>query len=343
MLVNYFMPWNASPTLGMSDMQPEESKYTLDEIIKRVQNLLARAEHESTAEAEAALCRSHAERLMRVWRLKEEDALATDPLSVTPIHRRIFIAGYDSEFYVDLFALMTRIAAHSDVMMHTSYSGETVDGMYGIVVTVVGFEVDVHQAEWLFSSARLHFRSHLEPEIDATLSEQENVYRLRRAGFLRKDVAMRMWGQNTPSLRTKAQRLYIRECNARGEEPQLEGLGTDAKTFRQAYARGFVDRVSARLRAARDAADSSGGVVMLANRAQRVKAAYDELFPPRPVVDAPTPTGKPRPYRGPTKAQLRRMEREHFSPAARAGKDEGRVAADQVEIKRVDPTPRIEG
>lgn len=321
-------------------MTPEESKYTLADIIKRVQSLLTRAESDSASAPEAALCRAHAERLMRVWRIKEETMLADDPFSVKPTHHVIFVSGYDTEFYVDLVALISRISHHSDVMMNLSF-GRVDNGPHGVIATLVGFEVDLNQAEWLFSSARLHFRAHLEPELDSTLSEQENVYRLRRAGILRKDVALMVWGKNTPSLRAKAQRLYVRECEARGETPQLEGLGTDAKTFRQAYARGFVDRVSDRLRAARDAADSQGGVVVLAGRAKLVRDAYNEMFPPRPVVTTDEPT-KPTKYRGPTKADLRRQEREFYSPAARAGGREGVIAANEVEIKRVDPTPRID-
>lgn len=324
-------------------MNPEESKYNLDEIIKRVKNLLTRAEHESASPSEAALCRHHAEKLMRVWRIKEETMLAEDPSSVNPTSTVIWVSGYDTEFYVDLVALMSRIAHHSDVMMNLSFGRVDNQGPSGIIATLVGFEIDLHQAEWLFSSARLYFRSHLEPEIDPNLSEQENVYRLRRAGILRKDVALMMWSSNTPSLRAKAQRLYIRECNARGETPQLEGLATDAKTFRNAYAKGFVDRVSDRLRAARDAADSQGGVVVLAGRAQRVKEAFDKMFPPAPRPEVETPAKPPRKYRGPTKAQMRAYERENYSPAARAGQGEGVTAANQVEIKRVDPTPRIEG
>lgn len=323
-------------------MTPEDSKYTLADIIKRVNSLLTRAEADSATPAEAALCRTHAERLMRVWRIKEENMIAVDATSVLPTHHEIFISTYSSEFYVDLMALMVLIANHSDVKLHTAHGRANGEGPVGLVATLVGFEVDLNQAEWLFSSARLHFRSHLEPEVDQTLSEQENVYRLRRAGILRKDVAIRMWGQNTPSLRTKAQRLYLKECAARGETPQLDGLGTDAKTFRTAYARGFVDRVGTRLRQARDAADSQGGVVVLAGRSKAVQDAFDKLFPPpppRPVIDAPAP----KKYRGPTKADIRRAEREYYSPAARAGENQGVVAANDVEIKRVDPTPRIEG
>jgi len=325
-------------------MNPEESKYTLEQIIARVQNLLTRADGNGTTPAEAALCRQHAERLMRVWRLKEENLLAVDPFSISPTHHSLFVAGAESDFYMILATLITVIANHSEVWIDLHWGRMNHhDSPYGIIATLVGFEVDLHQAEWLFSSARLAFGQHLEPTRDDTLSEQENVYRMRRAGMLRKDVALLMWGTNTPSLRSKAQRLYIRECEARGEQPQLEGLGTDAKTFREAYARGFVDRLSDRLRVARDAADSAGGVVTLAGRAQRIRDAFYELFPERRPTPATTDTTPAKKYRGPTKADMRRAERRYYSDAARAGAGEGVAAANQVEIKRPDPTLRIEG
>lgn len=317
----------------------------LKTIIARVQNLIARADHPSTPAPEAALAREHAERLMKEWRIEEEKALAVDPFAITPIVHRIYLGPATNELIHKAIDMAILVGNHSECRSAITYDTST--EFRGYFITWVGFEVDVRMAEYIFSSARITFGQHLEPTRDDSLSEQENVYRMRRSGMLRKDIAKLMWGENTPSLRSKAQRMYLRECAARGETPQLEGLGTDAKTFREAYARGFVERLASRLREARDAANRNGGAIVLAGRAEKVQEAFYEAFPdrrPKPDVAVPeTAPEKPRKYRGPTKADIRRAERRYYSEAALAGENEGTRAANDVDIRRQDHTPRIEG
>lgn len=326
-------------------MTTPESKYTIKQIISRVQNLIARAEHESTPIPEAALCRQKAEELMQEWRLQEEQAIAVDPFSISPVVHTIYLGPAGNDLIFNVIEMAVLVANHSECRSAIMY--DTSNDLRGYAIALVGFEVDVRLAEYILSAARITFSNHLEPTKDDSLSEQENVYRMRRAGMLRKDVALLMWGQNTPAMRTKAQRLYLRECNARGEQPQLEGLGTDAKTFRQAYARGFVDRLRDRLYEARDAANRSGGAIVLAGRAEKVQEAFYEAFPERRPSNAPAVTEtapeKPRKYRGPTKADIRRAERMYYSDAALAGEGEGTRAANDVDIRRQDHTGRIEG
>lgn len=332
---------------GPDNLTPAERAAKLKSIITRVQNLIARADRDSTPAPEAALAREHAERLMREWRLEEENALAIDPFAITPVIHRLFVGQSGNDLIWELISMAVLVGEHAECLSAIDY--DATGDPRGYYITYVGFEVDIRLAEYILSAARITFGQHLEPTRDESLSEQENVYRMRRAGMLRKDIAMLMWGENTPSLRTKAQRLYIRECNARGETPQLEGLGTDAKTFRQSYARGFVERLGRRLREARDAADRQGGVVVLAGRAEKVREAFYEAFPdrrPKPKDEVattdPTPV-KERKYRGPTKADRRRAERMYYSDAALAGESEGTRAANDVDIRRQDPTKRIEG
>lgn len=318
---------------------------TLRKIQIRIQNLIVRADDPGATVAEAQLCRQHIERLMREYRVTEEEALAVDPHAVIPVAHGLFIADYASDFNYDLSRLIEIVARHSEVKIKFHWGRHPESGHSGMWVTLVGFEVDLSLAEYIYASARLAFGNHLEPRRDDSLSEQVNVYRMRAAGMLRKDIAEIMWGSNTPANRSKAQRLYKKECEARGELPQLEGLGTDAKTFRESYARSFVDRVSDRLRIARDAADVDGGVVVFAGRAEKVREAFYEMFPeerPQPLPAVIEADEKPlKPWK-PTKADIRRTQRRYYSDAALSGGAMGSRAAEDVDIRRPGQAKRIE-
>lgn len=283
--------------------------------------------------------RQRAESIMREYRIEEEQLIATDASVITPIMREVVICDWSNPFKSNYLMLMYWIGNHAGVEVLTKYrNGECMAECWG-------YEADIRLVEMLWSSARLVFSRYLEPTYDVLLSDQVNAYNLRQAGVLRKDIALQLWGDNTPALRTRAQRLYLAECRKRGEEPALNGVATDAKTYRESYASGFVSTVSDRLRAARDAADSHGGALVFAGRAERVKEAMYTAHPhlrPVPHTDVqPTRDDKPiKPWK-PTKADLRRWERE-AGPAAQAGRNAGGQAALNVEIDRTtDPAQRL--
>jgi len=309
---------------------------------------------------EAGAYRAMAEKLMRQYRVEEEQLIAEDPVAVVPVMHSMLAYSYETDFFGAYRSMVATICKHAEIEYQLRYSRSGVTGEEnGWWVDLFGYEGDLRAAEWLWSSARLVFGSHLEPRVDPGLSEQVNAYNLRRAGVLRKDIARALWGRNDATLRAKAQRLYVAECRTRGEEPALSGMGSDADTYRQAYADSFVSALWDRLKAARDAADSVGGVMVLAGRKERVLEALYTAYPnrrPQPrtevaPVDPPVPAKVDKRRKAWTQADERAYQRRN-NGSAQAGRRAGRAAADHVEIrlthtpaKRVDPAPipAIEG
>lgn len=329
-------------------------------MISRVQKLIAKAEdvesrgrsasgvvdHSHNAN-EAAAYRAMAERIMREYRIEEEQLIATDQITVGVIMHSLF--GFDdrSEFYISYLTMMRWVADHSGIEVVCRYSRDDED--HGMWFDLFGYEGDLRMAEWLWSSARLVFGSHLEPSVNPALGDQVNAYNLRQAGYIRKDIALKLWGENTPANRSRAQRLYVAECKVRGEEPALTGMGTDAETYRDAYATGFLNRLHSRLHAARDAADSADGVMVFAGRAERVKEAMYTAYPnrrPKPRTEVAVANSLPVKAdgrrKGWTQADERRYQRQNGA-SAQAGRNAGGVAAGKVQIARNNaPAQRIE-
>jgi hypothetical protein len=329
-------------------------------MISRVQKLINQADQaeargqslsgvtsESDNANEAAAYRAAAERIMREYRIEEEHLIATDQITTGVVMHSIFGLDDRSEFYTSYLVMMRWIADHAEIEMQVRYNRSDED--HGIWFDLFGYEGDLRMAEWLWSSARLVFGSHLEPTVNRAESDQVNAYNLRQSGMLRKDIARALWGDNTPANRSRAQRLYVAECKVRGEQPALSGLGSDAEMYRDAYATGFLNRLCNRLRAARDAADSVGGVTVLHGRSDRIKEALYIAYPnrrPKPRTDvvpvSNTPAKMDRRVKSWTQADERRLRRQ-TGASAQAGRNAGGVAAGKVEIARNNaPAQRIE-
>lgn len=315
---------------------------TLAKMMARVQRLLVEADNmdqfvsasgqvnDAERKAAAANFREKAEQLMRKYRIDQENLIATDASVITPISRLVVICSWSNRFDNNYRMLMYWICDHAGVEMLTKYAnGDAVAELWG-------YEADIQLVEMMYAAARLVFGQFLEPTYNADLSDQVNAYNLRQAGMLRRQVAEAIWGENTPANRSRAQRLYVKECQARGEQPALEGLGTDATTYRDAYASGFVSAVYDRLRASRNAADRHGGAVVFAGRAERVREAMYVAHPHlRPVPreerkDTPAKAKAVKPWK-PTKADQKRWARQNGA-AAQAGRTAGGEAAQNVDI-----------
>lgn len=319
----------------------------------KIQAMLANADDESLSDEARQTYRNKAEEFMVKYRIAEEEALATDEASSTPILRDIRVTtryvGPLSPYYTQTWG---SIAGHCGVR----YVLEWTDGY---VAHVVGYDGDVRYAEFLWTSALLMFSTRINPTWDDALPVEENVWRLRNAGIKRATIADRAGRDGRKaSDRSWVQRVYLRECEKRNEPARAAGLGHQANTFQQAYADEFWHTLARRLRAARDATDSVRGGLVLHGRSDRVDEAFYTRFPhlrPKPTTDAPAPEYKPCPrcakaksgncrqHPGLTKADYARWDRLENSASARAGRESGRAAADGVVIQRGHTRPtRVE-
>lgn len=333
----------------------------------KIRSLLAKADSEEQIgnEGAAAAFRAKAAEWMQRYRIAEEDALAEDPTTVEPQMHIIDLTPPSSELNHYLPLIADTIARHCEVRLHTTMVKWTTYRFQ-----VVGYEGDIRYFEFLWTSAYLMFSTHVDPHWDDTLTRDINIHRMRRAGHTRKEIAFRAgWDGNDAKVRTKVQRIYVSQARAAGEDPAAAGLGFQAKDYRRAYAQAFLDRLSRRLREARDAANAVGGVVVLAGRAERVTEAFYLLVPdakptqtvsrefsdptlncdrckalraaelkkpvqvqrvPAEVVCREHNWMKPRKW---TDADERRWQNKQNGPSARAGRASGRQAADGVVLR----------
>lgn len=320
----------------------------------KIQGLLAYADDETQPDEARANYRAKAEQLMRAYRIAEEDALATDPTSATPMTHTVLIKnagqgnGDLNSSYSDIFRLITK---HTGVRVNIAYTGD-----WGLMATVVGYEGDVRYTDFLWTAAYLMFSTRIDPTWDKTKTEDENIFLLRQSGIERRRIADMAWGNGEDAAaRSKVQRIYKREAARRNEPVMAAGLGFSTATYRQAYADAFQMTLSRRLREARDAADSVGGSLVFYGRSARVDEAFYVAFPhlrptntpAEPWVDPRTGCAKcakaksgacndhfymrPRNW---TQADEARHQARTNSSSAQAGRASGRTAAEGVTIAR---------
>lgn len=323
-------------------------------MLAKIRGLIAKAESTDFPE-EAATYREAAEKLMRKYRVEQEQLLETGVtrLLESPIQVTVALCPASSDFVQQYYWIWLDVAGHTEVLFHQTWGADQATGAYSLLVQVVGFEMDVRYAEMLFTAAQLVFQENLEPKVRAELDDQANAYRLRRAGIARNRVAQMLWGSalNDGAAHGKVAKLYKAECQARGEDAAVSGRQINAGTYRMAYAAGFRTTLARRLRMAQDGADRDGGALVLGNRESLVKEAFWTAFPQyRPVpksdvaekTTSATPAKKSR-VRGWTKADQARHDRLHYSAAALAGRAGGDAAARSVELTNTPNTKLGDG
>lgn len=331
---------------------------------KTIGALIAMAEDESLTDEARSSYRLKAEQLMREYRISEEEAIAQDISAATPIEKSVTLMEFNAfsnplrQKYADLWYSIARHAGVRSIVV-TDYTDEDFTGQ--LIAKVVGYDMDIRLAEFLWTAARLVFITRIDVRVNRELGDQENCYFMRASGMARIDIAAALWGEET---RTKAapharvQKLYVAECEKRGEQPTVAGRGIQVGLYREAYAEAFVRQFGWRLQEARDAADSTGGALEMHGRKQRVDQAFYERFPQyRPMSDEERAKWRlkaqeerdncpkckrrkdgrkctmHRPYEA-TEKDRRAYYRKYESQEARAGAAAGAAAAEAVNVQR---------
>jgi hypothetical protein len=321
---------------------PTEETDRLDAMMRKVSGLLAKADDPACTPEEADSCRNMAERIMVKYKIEQEDLIKRGDLRVNglDILFKEVNAYHLGNEYSDVYsALMSYAIAHT--------------GCYGVwtgytnmerVITIVGYEADIRYAEALFTSARLLFADRMEPKVEPSLSDEDNVYRLRSSGMERIRIAKVMGWGDTGSATAKVTRLYKKACEARGEDAALTGRGVSVVDYRLAYAEGFKSEFWSRLYEARIAIEAeldSGGIVLHGRKERIMEEVYKRWPSLRPSTEPAVRSTKPVKYKPPTKAEMRAWEKQH-TPAARAGRQAGRKAASEVDVVGQTPKRRLE-
>lgn len=320
----------------------------LDKMMRQIKQMLVLADHPNTPEHEADLARANAERLMQKYRIEESELIESGALAseaVTPGVQDIHVAPWTSEFYNTYWSILHYIADHCGVRMAQTTTAY-LDGVGYLTASLVGYEADLRYADVLFTNAKILFAERMEPKPLDSLSDEDNVYRMRSAGMERIRIARLLGYGDTTSATAKVTRLYKKACEARGEHAVLTGKGNSVTAFREAYSLAFVSELANRLWTARNAVESDSKAMVLVGRKEAVDEAFYKRFPHLRPIPADRAIGenakskKVRQYRT-TQADLKRMER--LSGAmGQAGRQAGRKAASEVSIHQSTPTKRLE-
>jgi Protein of unknown function (DUF2786) len=282
----------------------------LDAMMRKVQALIARADHPNTPEAEAETARTMAEAIMFKYRI-EESMLGTNErarMGIKPERRDWAVATSKSEFYNHMYWLAGDCVSHVDAMMTYRWGKHPVtnDGHW-LIAETYGYESDLRYAEMLFTACQITFSARLEPKVDPSLSDAENVYNLRMAGIERLRIAVLMgwvtkddaatahpgrhsWispsEQKAASARCaphahRVTRIFKAEAARRGDDTSgLLGKGNSVATYRKSFADAFVSQIRTRLyRLRADHAADSAGTLVLKSRKDDVREFYYQHHP----------------------------------------------------------------
>lgn len=325
---------------------PTAEASKLDAMMKKIEALLARADHPNTPPAEADTARMMAERIMVKYKIDQEDLIARGDLKVDQFNvmfKRVQVTPLGNE-YADVYASLAAYSAYHAgcKCVWTGYDW-TDDGVAMRVLEFIGYEADIRYAEMLFLNARLVFADRMEPKPMPDMSDEDNVYRMRSAGMERIRIAEVMGFGTTGSATAKVTRLYKKACTARGEDPTLTGRSMNVKDFRAAYAEGFKNQYWTNLTMARNAVEREleGGGLVLHGREERILESMYERYPnlrpsTTPAVSKPS-KAKPAKW---TAADERRWQKMN-SGAGAAGRNAGKRAADEVNINQGTAKRRI--
>ena len=321
----------------------------LSKILGRVRALIERADHANTPVPEASACRAKAEELMRKYRIEEEELLATDAGASEPISIQIEVCEFTNPEYSRIYGIVHAVAMHAGCRIGNKWRYDADKGDHMLVVTVVGYEGDARFAEMLYTSARLVWSTRVQPEVDPSLSDAENVYNLRSAGIERWRIAQMMW-QSDPKDGTahgRVSTIYKRECERRGEDPRVSGRNVNAKTYRKLFSEQFVGTLRTRLHEARQAADKADRPMVLHGRDERVAEAFYQLFPDQRPSNVPAkqddkvPARRQRTRRTDTQAARAAYQRRYLSPTAQAARAAGREAAEAIDLRTGPSVQRV--
>lgn len=269
----------------MTTTTHEASQYgDLDNILRKIQGLLAVADDPATTPEAAVNYRNQAETMMFKYRIEAAMVGTSTEKNIfrpEPEWRTFRVAKAGSPYHKQYEMLAAIALQHVDSRCVKEYE----DGWY--VIQAVGYESDLRFAELIFTAAMLAFGSKLEPKVDPQLSDQQNAYALRMSGMEGVRIAQALWGKGDKALCVKARKLFRQEAALRGESTEgLVGHGTSVKTFRKDYAEAFVNELHSRLwRMRMEHAQDERGLVLASRKTNVEEALYTryEWLRPKPA------------------------------------------------------------
>jgi hypothetical protein len=254
----------------------------LDALLRKVQALIATADDPATTPEAAETYRAKAEALMHKYRIDETMMSMRGPRQnaggVSPVWRTMFVSRLSSPFARTYLFMASNAVGHvGGKAAKTTARGE--DGHTWWVLEAVGYESDLRYAEVIYTAMSLGFASKMEPKHNPALSDEENAYVMRSAGWTGGQIARTLWGRDDKAARSKARRMFAQIAEAKGEDASvLLGQGNSVEVYRDSYADGFENEMYSRLARMRMSTGDDGALV-LKSRGENVREAFYERYP----------------------------------------------------------------
>lgn len=264
-----------------------------DKVMDQIRKLLDLANHPNTPGPEADLARSRAEYLMLKHRIEEAVLIEkhlgeTKGLEPTWLQVRLGVIG--SEFSRFQSQIAGAILTHTGTKGTLFYDWESDNGTGYVVMDTCGFASDLRYLDLLLTSCLLEFSLRLEPKYDPGLSDMENAWNLRSAGWERKRIAKVMFGmwETENEMKAKNRKVtrlikeYGRMNDATTEALAMLGRGNVMASYRESFAEGFVTTLRSRLYGMRQSAQAQAeheGMLVPIGRVEAVNESFWNKYP----------------------------------------------------------------
>lgn len=286
----------------------------VDSTIRKVQALLNKAASTEFAEERDTFLAA-ADKLMAKYSIDQFmlDQAAGDSSMVT--HAELVAVGDQARGILEMMYTLTVLVGAKGIFTSTG-NGYGRPGEWRM--EVFGFKADLEYLERLYATLQIAILRHIEPEVDPTLSYDENVWRLHEAGLVWRKIAEAMnaarldengeerWEATPWPDGGRLIRAYRRACKAMGVEPHAV---TSAKGYRSSFVYGFHGEVAKRINDSRaefaKEAQGTGQELVLADKKGMVDKAFAEAHPST----------------GSLRREDRRMDSEGFQKGRKAGRN----------------------
>jgi hypothetical protein len=273
----------------MTTYAEQERSTSYEQALSRVRKLRAVADDERAPEGERAAAAIKADGLMFKFKIDQAMLMDTQEIRLDPEWRSmpLYPAGLSFGHYYG--QLCDAIAKICDVKYQSSYVYDEETNKSWMVAVCCGFPHDLDYFSMLMTGIITEFGRHIDPIYSPELTEAENAYIMRCAGWEGHRIAHAIWGDNKKGNRVKARRLFKEEAERRGEDPtDLLGQGTNIKAFRTEFAYSFYYTLTGRIRALATERGDTQGMLVLRSAKARVEEMFWDRFPHlRPQPAAP--------------------------------------------------------
>lgn len=255
-----------------------------DKMLERARNMLARAEHPNTPEAERELCYSRYNKLVQDYAIEEAEleAALTAEQRQTPEAKQFRMppSTLAAKWRTVVGEICRTYRCRATFKEYSEYVTEESRTVRSDEYTIVGFPSDIAFVEMLVTSTFFTFVTQLNPRWDSSLTFEHNVYRYKQAGRKWEEIANAAnslgvfvpWPDGGRLIRA-----YKTHCKLVGEEPTNHTQRHGA--YRESFADGFVQRLGARLEQMRQDNLQGSGKELVLLRGPQVDDAFYDLFP----------------------------------------------------------------